>query len=640
MATCHDRRNWCSLPALLTRRRSPIDALKATLLCVWRWLLPPTISPEQSEQAQRVLAFCLGMSVWAPVSAIAYQLLGASSAVNILLVTTLLLATIAFVLRSGQCPMLCGNLLVALTLGTFTALALVTGGPAAPVTPWVVSLPIIAVFVTGARWGLLWTLFALLAVSGLFAAREMGVSFVAPFTASTLRTVQWAGLIRLVLFIAVLTLVYKAIELRHRTALKAAMLAAQAADRAKSEFLANMSHEIRTPLTAILGYAELLREGKRNPINLAPVSHRDALETIHRNGEHLLQVINDILDLSKIEAGRLDMELGFASPRQIVADATALFETRASAENLRLESHFDVELPNAIETDPTRLRQVLVNLVGNAVKFTETGAVHVAATWKGPRTGPGRIEFAVRDSGIGMTQQELSRLFQPFSQADGSTSRRYGGTGLGLAICRRLVQMMGGTIEATSEPEKGSCFTVSLPVARTRLSGVDDAPMASDGEATARDIAPRDTRVTGSAENPRLADCRILIAEDCADNQRLICCLLQSTGAEVVLADDGQSAVHLALEELRRGSAFDLILMDMQMPILDGYEATSRLRASEYREPIIALTAHALSTEHEKCRAAGCDEVCTKPIERAEFFAAIRRHVRPRHAEASSAGLL
>ncbi|HVA51343.1 MAG TPA: ATP-binding protein [Pirellulales bacterium] len=622
-----------SFSAALTHSRRPFDALWAAVLWTWRWFLPKDPSPDQSDMAQRVLAFCLGMNVWVPITGVAYQILGVSPAVDILLVAALLLVAIPFLLRYGQCPMLCGNLLVGWALGTFTALALVTGGPAAPVAPWFVSLPIIAVFVTGARWGTFWTSIALLTASGLFAAREMGASFPSPFTASSLHVLQWAALMRLVLFIAVLTLVFKAIELRQRAALKAAMLAAQAADRAKSEFLANMSHEIRTPLAAILGYTELLRDGGRNPVEMERISHSDALETIHRNGEHLLQVINDILDLSKIEAGRLDLERNLISPRQIVTDAMELFEARATSKNLQLESCFDAELPDAIEADPTRLRQVLVNIVGNAVKFTQKGAVCVDTKWKGPRTGPGRIEFAVRDSGIGMTQQELSRLFEPFTQADGSTSRRYGGTGLGLAICRRLVQMMGGTIEVTSEPEKGSCFTVSLPVARTRLRNTDGARTASDD-----DPAPRGTTVSRGAEDSWLAGCRILLAEDSADNQRLIRHLLQSAGAEVALADNGQSAFELAMDELRQGSAFDLILMDMQMPILDGYEATGRLRAAGYRSPIVALTAHALSTEHDKCRRAGCDQVCTKPIERATFFAAIRRRVGRREAEEFVAG--
>ena len=631
MAIRHDRRGRSFLCGVFTRRRGPFDALWAGVLWAWRWFLPTTHSPDESDMAQRVLAFCLGMSVWVPVSAIAYHNLGVAPAVDILLIAGLLLVAIPFVLRYGRCPTLCGNLLVALALGTFTALAMVTGGPAAPVTPWFVSLPIIAVFMIGARWGMLWTLLASLTVSALFAANEMGVEFVAPFTTSSLRVLQWAGLVRLGLFIAVLTLVFKAIELRQRAALKAALLAAQAADRAKSEFLANMSHEIRTPLTAILGYTELLREGNRNPIELERIGHSDALETVHRNGEHLLQVLNDILDLSKIEAGRLDVELGFASPRQIVADVLSLFGAQATAKNLRLESRFDVDLPDAVETDPTRLRQVLLNIVGNAVKFTQMGAVQVDTKWHGPATGPGRIEFAIRDSGIGMTQQELSRLFQSFSQADGSTSRRYGGTGLGLAICHRLVQMMGGTIEVASEPKTGSCFTVSLPVARTQLQ-------TTDGALTANDPAPRDRMVLHSSEDSGLAGHRILLAEDSADSQRLIRYLLKGAGAEVALADNGQSAVDLALDEMRQGSAFDLILMDMQMPILDGYEATLRLRAEGYRQPIIALTAHALSTEHDKCRAAGCDEVCTKPIERTAFFAAIHRRVTKRETEASAAG--
>jgi signal transduction histidine kinase/CheY-like chemotaxis protein len=570
-----------------------------------------------------------------------------SPAVRVLIVAAMLLTVIPFVLRSSQRPMLCGNLLVALALGMFTALALVTGGPAAPVAPWFVSLPIIAVFITGARWGVLWTLLAMLTVSALFAARARGISFPAPFPASSLHVLQWAGLIRLGLFIAVLTLVFRAIELRQRAALQAAMMAAQSADRAKSEFLANMSHEIRTPLTAILGYTELLREDNPSQADSVRVGQGDALETIHRNGEHLLQVINDILDLSKIEAGRLEIELCVVSPRQIVTDVLTLFAARASAKNLRLESHFDGELPDAIQTDPTRLRQVLVNIIGNAVKFTETGAVHVHTKWQPASSGPARIEFAIRDSGIGMTRQELSRLFQPFSQADGSTSRRFGGTGLGLAISRRLAEMMGGTVDVTSEPGNGSCFTVSLPVARTQLLGTDSAPAGNDDavthdvathdavtrDAVTRDAVTHDAAVSRSMEASCLAGCRILLAEDSPDNQRLIRHMLHRAGAKVALADNGQSAVDLALQEARQGSAYHLILMDMQMPILDGCEATSRLRAAGYRQPIIALTAHALSSEHEKCRAAGCDDVCTKPVDRAALIAAIRRRVAQGEAE-------
>jgi signal transduction histidine kinase/AmiR/NasT family two-component response regulator len=614
--------------------RRLFEALCSLVLGVWRFFLPPAASPDQSDLAPRVLAFCLGMCVWVPTSAIGYHLLGVPAAVDTLLVAGSLLAAIPFVLRYGRRPILCGNMLLALALGTFTGLALVTGGPAAPVAPWFAAVPVMAVFVAGARWGIVWTLLALLVVSAVFAVDAMGVGCPTPFTASRLRVLQWAGLMRLVLFIAALTLLFKTIEIRQRASLKAAMLAAQSADRAKSEFLANMSHEIRTPLAAILGYTEVLREGNRNPDEMAHFNHSDALETIHRNGEHLLQVINDILDLSKIEAGRLNVELSFASPRQLVADMTALFGARAAAKNLHLESCFDADVPDAIETDPTRLRQVLANVVGNAVKFTEKGAVYVDTKWKGPRAGPGCIEFAIRDSGIGMTQEEMSRLFQPFSQADGSTSRRYGGTGLGLAICRRLAEMMGGTIEARSEPGKGSCFTINLPVARARPHRTEDAGTAANDE-----VAPRDTIASGAADS-RLAGCRVLLAEDSTDNQRMICYLLQRAGAEVAVADNGQTAVDLALGELRQGSAFDLILMDMQMPILDGYEATSRLRAAGYRRPILALTAHALSAEHDKCRAAGCDEVCTKPIERAAFFATIRRQVGRHETETLVAGLL
>jgi CheY-like chemotaxis protein len=224
-------------------------------------------------------------------------------------------------------------------------------------------------------------------------------------------------------------------------------------------------------------------------------------------------------------------------------------------------------------------------------------------------------------------------LFQPFTQADGSTSRRYGGTGLGLAISRRLTELMGGTIEATSQPGAGSCFTVSLPAAGMPWSSADE-PASASQEADAQN----DAMFSSGSEHGWLAGCRILLAEDSPDNQRLIRYLLQSAGAEVALAENGQAGADKALEELRQGATFDLILMDMQMPVLDGYQATSRLRAAGYRRPIVALTAHALGAEHEKCRQAGCDDVCTKPIERAAFFAAIRRQVSPRQAEPQFAG--
>ena len=558
------------------------------------------------------------MGVWVPISAVAYHLLNVPAAVDILFIAAAPLVAVPFLLRYGRCPIACGNLLAALALGTFTAVALVTGGPAAPVMPWFASLPIIAVFVSGPRWGVLWTLLTLLTVFGLSGADEMNVSFAVPFAASSLRTLQCAALLRLVFFIAVLTFIFKAIEVRQRAALNTAMLAAQAADRAKSEFLANMSHEIRTPLAAILGYTELLRDESRNPGERTVIGRSDALETIHRNGEHLLQVINDILDLSKIEAGRLDLELSFASPRRIVADVVELFAARAAAKSLRLQSRFAADVPETIETDPTRLRQVLANIVGNGIKFTQKGSVSIETIY---RTGPARIEFAVRDTGIGMTPDELGRIFQPFRQADGSTSRRYGGTGLGLAISRRLAEMMGGTIEVSSEPQRGSCFTVSLPVARTRSH--EDAAGVADGHGT----TGRDNTFSDWTAARCLIGCRVLVAEDSADNQRLIRYLLEGAGAEVVVVDNGQPAVELALAELRQGTPFDLILMDMQMPVLDGYEATGRLRAAGYQQPIIALTAHALSTDHDKCLTAGCDEICTKPIDRSAFFAAIQRQL-------------
>ena len=591
------------------------ETLRRRAEAAWQWFIPAPLfaGADQAGQANRVLAFCLAMSVWVPVFVAVYEAIGVPAAADVIAVAGTLLVGIPFLLRASGRPSLCGNLLVALAAGTYTALALVTGGPTAPVGQWFVSLPVIAVFVVGPRWGLAWTCLTLLIISALFAVQELGVEFTAKFSPAGLRFLEWIALVGIVACISGLTLVFKAVERSHQAALNQALTRAKDADRAKSEFLANMSHEIRTPLTAILGYTEVLLE-TRSPGDSGQIGADDALRTIHRNGEHLLQIINDILDLSKIEAGRVEIERILASPRQFVAEVVSLMKVRSTAKGLKLDVEFSDNVPDAIQTDPTRLRQVLWNVVGNAIKFTDRGFVRLVTRWDPALAGTGTIAFEVSDSGIGMSSEELARLFHPFNQADTSTTRRYGGTGLGLAISQRLVEKMGGTITVTSEPGKGSRFTIRLPVAAAQF---DDAQVAEDKS----DGATFPAALT----NDSLAGYRILLAEDGLDNQRLIVHLLRRAGAEVVVAENGQSAVEVALAARDEGIPFDVVLMDMQMPVLDGCEATERLRADDYHWPIIALTAHALQADHDRCLAAGCDDVCTKPIDRAVLFASICR---------------
>ena len=403
-------------------------------------------------------------------------------------------------------------------------------------------------------------------------------------------------------------------------ALKQAGVAAEAANRAKSEFLANMSHEIRTPMTAILGFADVLLGRVEEPDDV------EAVATIKRNGEHLLEIINDILDLSKIEAGKLEVEQVACSPVELVADVASLMRVRAEAKNIALKTDYVGSIPQSIRTDPTRLRQILVNLLGNAIKFTEVGQVRLVTRLLAGDDVPPRMQFEVIDTGVGMTEEQLARLFQPFTQGDSSTTRKFGGTGLGLTISKRLAVILGGSIAVSSTSGKGSTFSVT--VATGPLDGV---PMLD--RPTEAALASRQS-VRAAVQSRAKLDCRILLAEDGPDNQRLISFILEKNGAEVVIAENGRVAVEQALAHLPgRGQRydgeqepFDVILMDMQMPLTDGYEATRQLRGAGYKGPIIALTAHAMKDDRRKCLEAGCDDYLAKPIDREELLALVARH--------------
>ncbi|NLX12820.1 MAG: PAS domain S-box protein [Phycisphaerales bacterium] len=401
----------------------------------------------------------------------------------------------------------------------------------------------------------------------------------------------------------------RAIEQANRMA-----IAAESANYSKSEFLANMSHEIRTPMTAILGFADLLRGSLENQADITDEC-KDAIDTIHRNGEYLLQIINDILDLSKIEAGKLVVEHLPCDPYQVMQEVKSLMQVRADAKGLSLAVEAVGVLPRTITTDPTRLRQILINLLGNAIKFTETGGARLFARFiESSDNGP-MIRFDVLDTGIGMSPEQIVGLFTPFQQADASMTRRFGGTGLGLTITKRLAVMLGGDIAVESEAGNGSAFHVTIatgPLESVDLvdyseRGLPDSPAADSG------VTPEPSRIQA----------RILLVEDGPDNQRLISFLLRKAGAEVVLAENGAIAVEQVMSAREQGQAFDIILMDMQMPVMDGYQATRVLRERGYSGPIIALTAHAMEGDRAKCLAAGCDDFATKPIDRKRLVAII-----------------
>jgi signal transduction histidine kinase/CheY-like chemotaxis protein len=384
-------------------------------------------------------------------------------------------------------------------------------------------------------------------------------------------------------------------------------LQATSANKAKSDFLANMSHEIRTPMTAILGYADVL--GDLMSTQEHNGEHAEAVHSIQRSGKHLMMIINDVLDLSKIESGKFTIDRNLCDIIDTVREVYTTMRMNASRKGLELDVEFATSFPEQVVTDSYRVRQILINLVGNAIKFTESGSVRIVLEERGED-----LLFSIVDTGVGISASSVDQLFNPFEQLDNSSNRSHEGTGLGLTISQHLAHLLGGDIEVTTEIGEGSSFTLLIPRECPenveRIDSID---------------AENHKRRREHAQEPEgINQGIVLLAEDGLDNQRLIAHMVRKGGYEIEIVPNGQEAVNRYVGNKDR---FDLILMDMQMPILDGYDATRALREMGCRLPIVALTAHALQGSRAECLDAGCDEYLTKPIDRERFYSTLRRFI-------------
>ncbi len=395
-----------------------------------------------------------------------------------------------------------------------------------------------------------------------------------------------------------------ALTRREMEAERVERLRAETENRSKSEFLAHLSHELRTPLTAILGYTDLLLAADEAP-------DKNHLQIIKRNGRHLLSLLNDVLDLSKIEAGKLEIEQLDVHLHSFVNEICSLISVNAQDKNLRLNVLAKTALPVKIKTDPTRLRQILLNLLGNAIKFTEEGEVslHIAETQVRNKT---YLRFSIRDTGVGISKNDIERLFKPFTQVTNTLSSRQQGTGLGLAISRQLAQCLGGNISVKSQPDVGSVFT--LYINPGNLEGVERRPLDS-----------RSTLDVTTISKAFSFKGHVLVTDDLPDIRMLLGHLITSFGGRVTYASDGQEAIDLVQRKAADGDSFDLLIMDSQMPVLDGLSATRLLRDQGYQKPILALTAASLRGERERCLAAGCDDYLSKPIDAATLLTRIQK---------------